>query len=472
MALRAQAKKRAGDMTVGRSGGRLVLFIVFIFAMVTTMIGCAPNAAYRTNFDLTGGDPKTAVIETAPEYRLGFVEFDDQGWLWDTKQKSTVEKMVRQEAGIDGDQPTSPKGIVLVAFVHGWKNNASYDDDGVRACRSILTQLSEAEQAQTDHTPRKVVGVYVGWRGLSATVEPFMELSFWGRKDTAHKVGGYGAMTELLVDLEGIQKKSLDSLPKDAPRTELIIIGHSFGGAAVYSALSQIITERFVQNVENGHRLKPLGDQIILLNPAFEASRHYDLNQLARAMKSYPADQRPVLSIFTSKGDWATHYVFPIGRWFSTLFDADRSGFQTAAGRETVGWFKPFLTHNLIYTGLPAGAAEASSQPSAAAHVATAQGSSAPSQAAQFSALQQRVQNVKRQREKWHPNAAVAQTYTFDETKLEPVEGFQPGDPFLIVSVDEKIMADHTDITNANLIKFLGEYIQFCQADPLDRTKS
>jgi len=45
------------------------------------------------------------------------------------------------------------------------------------------------------------------------------------------------------------------------------------------------------------------------------------------------------------------------------------------------------------------------------------------------------------------------------------------GDPFLIVSVDKKIMKDHDDIANPVIINFLGEFILFCQSDPLEHTK-
>jgi len=57
-----------------------------------------------------------------------------------------------------------------------------------------------------------------------------------------------------------------------------------------------------------------------------------------------------VLAIFTSKGDWATHYVFPIGRLFSTMFQKNRHDKpQGAANRDAVGWVKPFITHNLVF---------------------------------------------------------------------------------------------------------------------------
>jgi alpha/beta hydrolase family protein DUF900 len=426
------------------------------------MIGCTCNTPFRTNYEST--DPKctTAVIQDFSVYKLGFVEFDDQGWFWDTRQRVAVEQMIRSEAGIDSVPGTRPVGIILVAFVHGWKENAAYDGDGVTTFRNILQQLSDAEQAQEDHPPRKVVGVYVGWRGLSVKWDFFKELSFWDRKNTAHKVGGYGAMTELLVDLENIQEKSLDSLPDTAPRTEFIIIGHSFGGAAVYSALSQIITERFVDTVEKGKRLKPLGDQVILLNPAFEALRHYDLNQMALMIKRYPPDQRPVLSIFTSKGDWATHYAFPFGRFFSTIFEQNRDAEQKTAGLETVGWFKPFITHELDYN---------SNAAFGDAGVSTFNPATKKHEYHNRNELLQSTRNIETQRSKWHPNGATPQTYDFDDTVLKPVADFRPGDPFLVVSVDPQIIPNHTDITGHVLINFLREYIQFCQVDPNDHSK-
>jgi len=426
------------------------------------LVGCTRNEPFRTNFDPPSPNCPQAVIESRADYKLGFVEFDDQGWFWDARQLVAVEQMIRTQAGMDKAPATKSQGIILLAFVHGWKENAAYDGDGVRACRDILQQLSNAENAQTDHPPRKVVGVYAGWRGLSATWEPFKELSFWERKDTAHKVGGYGAMTKLLVELESLQKRSLDSLPANAPRTELIIIGHSFGGAAVYSALSQIIIERFVESVEKHKRLKPLGDQVILLNPAFEALRHYDLNQMALGIEAYPHDQRPVLSIFTSRGDGATHYAFPVGRFFATLFDTSRSGEQKAASLESVGWFKPFVTHELTYS---AKALFATTQ------ATTLNPATRKPEYHSRSQLKQSVDNLKAERGKWHPNAATPQTYYFDDSILKPMKGFRPGDPFLIVSVDPQIMHDHNDITNPVLINFLREYIQFSQVDPTDHSK-
>ncbi len=299
-----------------------------------------------------------------------------------------------------------------------------------------------------------------------------LELSlFWTRKDTAHKVGGYGGLTRLLVELEQIQldsNKALKNHP-ESPRTELVIIGHSFGAAAVYSAIGQILTERFVDSSSRPHptRLKPLGDQVILLNPAFEASRHYDLNELATCLQHYPDDQRPVLSIFTSRTDWATHYAFPAGRFFDTLFENNRNSKQKNAGLQTVGWFSDFVTHDLKYdadhTNYPA------TQPTP--RVSTLNPITRKHQLHAQPEMIQSVQNIRAQRQRWQPNADAPKDYYFDDTVLHPCAKYRPGDPFLIVAVDKQIMDGHNDITNPVLLNFLREYIQFCQVDPKDHSK-
>jgi hypothetical protein len=447
----------------------LTILAIGLCAAIFLTVGCTANKPFRTNFTpcnpgQKGAGCSQAVVESTPDYKLGFVEFDDQGWFWDTNQVKAVEQLIRTESGIG--QSNNPQGIVIVLFVHGWKNNAAYDNTNVVMFRNTLAQLSAAERVQTNHPVRKIVGVYAGWRGLSATSDWFPplaeELSFWERKNTAHKVGGYGAMTELLVDMESLQQASNDSLAPNAPRTELIIVGHSFGGGAVYSAISEIVTERFVDTVKQGRPLKPLGDQVILLNPAFEASRHYNLNQMAVSIDQYPTNQRPVLSIFTSKGDWATHYFFPLGRFFSTMFEKNRNPEQKQANRTAVGWFEPFVTHDLIYNTNAEALAGGNStfNPQTKQHELHG-----PDQ------LLASINNVHVQRQKWHPNNTKAATYYFDDSILKPRTNFRPGDPFLIVSVDKKIMKDHDDITNPVLINFLEEYILFCQSDLQDRSR-
>jgi hypothetical protein len=454
---------RRGPPNFGFMNTPSTRLVIFPFLLALCAIGCTANRPFRTDFppcDSTQGSANgvNPVIEVTTNYKLGFVEFDDQGWFWNTRQLETVEQMIRCEAGIGQSNVAQP--IVMVVFTHGWKNNAATNNDNVEMFRKTLDQLGVSEGVQTNHDRRKIVGIYAGWRGLSATVEPFKELSFWERKNTAHKVGGYGAMSELLVKLDALQQASNDLLATNSSRTELIIVGHSFGGGAVYSAISEIFAERFVETVQQGALFKPLGDQVILLNPAFEASRHYNLNQMALSNAQYPTNQRPALSIFTSEGDWATHYFFPIGRFFSTLFEKNRNSKQRRANLDAVGWYEPFVTYDLIYsTNAPAGANT------------TFKFETKTNQFHGTNQLRASIKNVLRQRKNWELGDPAA-TYQFDDAILKP--RLEPGtsapkrgtrDPFPVVSVDKKIMKDHDDINNPVLINFLREYILFCHPD-------
>jgi hypothetical protein len=436
--------------------------VVAILGAIVFLVGCTSNTQIRTDLNQPAADPKKAVIEHASDYELGFVELDDQGWFRDRKQLDAVKEMIRKEAGLGSGEP---RGLILLAFVHGWKHNASYDDKNVVTVRSILERLNAAEHDEASNAvpkrpARRVVGVYCGWRGLSATLEPFEELSFWDRKNTAHQVG-HGSLTELLSTLEELQIECNKKRPAPAPpRSELILIGHSFGATAMYSALSQIVVSRWVRTIEQGEILKPLGDVIILLNPAFEASRHYNLNDLATTASGFQQGQQPVLAIFTSKGDWATHYVFPMGRFFSTLFESYRGDKlheeQSKAGREAVGWFTPFRTHNLVYD------ADAKFQDPSSSTTLQSDGKKPVNQQLDSAKFKKSMSNVRNQRDRWFQRERHAE-YSFDDCKLKPESSYKAGNPILVVSVDTKIMKDHDDIGNEVLINFLREFIVFCQ---------
>jgi hypothetical protein len=429
--------------------------------MLVSILGCTANEPFRA-----GRHPVGPGIESQDGYNLGFVEFDDQGWLWSPDQLKAVRNMIADETGINSGDPSSSHHMILIVFVHGWKHNAGENDSNLCSFRAVLKQLAISEGIG-GRTPRKVIGVFVGWRGLSEKVEPFEELSFWERKETAHKVGGYGSLTELLVNLEDLQKES-DALAVPGARpSELVIIGHSFGAAALFSALGQIITERFVMTRDGPWtpatrpathptmpRLKPVGDQVILLNPAFEAARFHDLEQLGRSLKDreYAPTQRPVLSIFTSQADWATHYVFPIGEFFSTFFQSSRDADQKAANVQTVGWFGPFINHTLDSNdNTPPGKSICETN-GADFHFET-----------EF--LGQSHENIQARRNDWVNGQGNNQSYRFRDCTLNPKTSAHvpTHDPFLVISVDSNIMNGHNDIDNPKFLNFLREYILFCQ---------
>jgi hypothetical protein len=208
---------------------------ILICVALSLTVGCTSNLPYRTGFNVEdptrpGPNPATSPIEVTADYKMGFVEFDDQGWFWDViHQKNAVEAMIRKECGIGTPHETA---AIMVLFVHGWKNNAAFDNSNVETFRTVLKQLSDLEKAFSQmekRDPRKLIGVYAGWRGLSIESDYFpiplgKETTFWSRKNAAQRVGGYGAMTELVMDLEELQKTNNSSLPTNASKTKLIIV--------------------------------------------------------------------------------------------------------------------------------------------------------------------------------------------------------------------------------------------------------
>src|SRR5262245_20039782 len=137
-------------------------------SLISTLIGCTPLKQYRTEY--SGPATQTSAIEETSSNLLGFVEFDDHGWLWNAKQMRAVVDRIAEE--------DKKQGLIIVVFAHGWKHNASWEDDNVASFRGVLTDLQDVEnksctETESSRPPRKVVGLYVGWRGLSQKLPVF-----------------------------------------------------------------------------------------------------------------------------------------------------------------------------------------------------------------------------------------------------------------------------------------------------------
>src|SRR5258708_7242176 len=217
---------------------------------------------------------------------------------------------------------------ISVVFVHGWKHSAAPHDGNIETFRAALLRLSKTEQAlsmKLHRHPRKVIGVYIGWRGESINAGYLDNVTFWDRKNTAHKVGHNG-VTEILGRLDAI-RKSKDSLAGGQSDSRLVVIGHSFGGAIVYSALGQILESRFIEAHSNPLTtadVQGFGNLVVLINPAFEAQLFSTLSDMSLERATYFESQLPVLAVLTSEADDATKVAFPLERHVSTLFEKSR----------------------------------------------------------------------------------------------------------------------------------------------------
>ena len=230
--------------------------------------------------------------------------------------------------------------VAVYLFVHGWRNNASFDKGNVKLFRDVLRQAAELERKRGDGQGR-VFGIYVGWRGKSLAGPGAWEvLSFWGRK-SRRSTCGEGSVRELFARLR--QLKLSDTHNQRRQVDAAFVTGHSFGGLIVYTAISQMLMESAVRN--DGGTVEPSVDLVVLINPAFEASRYEPLHRIATGRR-YVRGHRPVFVAITADNDWATSMAFPFGRWLNGILRATNAGCE-AANRRTMGHLDGYRTHEL-----------------------------------------------------------------------------------------------------------------------------
>ena len=431
--------------------------------------GCTGLKQYRTDYnvhDATSNptNAQRAALEVTTNYVLGLVEFDDQGWMWDPKQMDAVLQRFSEE--------DHTNGLLMVVFVHGWKHNASVEDDNVIMFRTVLAELAAMERQLSEGRtkPRRVAGVYVGWRGLSNKAWLLRQLTFWDRKNSAQEVGR-GGVTELYSRLEDLRNGSRVQHRRDADfrPSQLIIVGHSFGGALTFSALAPLVVERAVQSdpgTQTAGAVRGFGDLIVLVNPAFEAARFRPLYRIATERKWYLPDQSINLAIFTSKTDDATKVAFPAGRWFSTLWEKNRDTDQGRANRAAVGHYAPFITHDLV---------PFTNQTVAATNQTAAKPPRSPTvRSAKYKGHEtitnsvEQVKSLKRQMQRSQEKSAVEmpdRSYQFSGAKLIPRTNHIAHMPVINVSVDHSIIPNHGDIDTQAFLTFLREFVGAFTAD-------
>ncbi len=417
-----------------------------LIVLLGALTACAGNTSYRGNTqaiciaqqenDCADAALQHHAPQQSDEYYLGFVEYDDQGQLRDRKQLQAVLNGLYPIAGTED--------VLIVVFVHGWQHDASPGDANVAAFRRLLTKLARVEHERK--IGRKVLGVYLGWRGESVTVPGIKQLTFWERKNTAHEVGQQG-ITEVLLKLEEIVniKAGIEETVPKPLNSRLVVIGHSFGGAVVYAALQQVLTDRFIDSRRGKTYTggaKGFGDLVVLVNPAFEALRYAPLYDLSQEHCRSFKDQLPLFAILTSENDLATKYAFPAGRAFSTLFETHNTLIRNTctekgkeveqiidegtADRQAVGHFVPYLSHRLN---------PASSQPRRAN----------TSDFRQLKAL-------------WTKQSFRGQI-PFEGSELVHLGKTQPLNPYLNIQVEKTLIADHNDIWGVQVLNFVRDLI-------------
>ena len=347
-------------------------------AATLLLVGCVGTTAFHTtpaSRPGTGGRITTPAVDgKAPDCYpaendrvcISYVEFDDYGNPLNRKQ---MLRAVDEAVGaIEQD------GVVLV-FAHGWHNDARPCPNlKAEDCTRDVKQFIEMVQrvgTMKQYSNRRVRGVYIGWRGDSIEAKgltwPLSMLgTFWDRKAAAHQIGSGGGVYELLSRISEARRANGNA--------RLLVHGHSFGAAIVYSALSNHLMDQIRRDersrstaaaakaesmgqeaVRQDREVQPFADLVLLLNPAFEAMRLRPQLDLARSQQ-YPQGAKgeddsalpPRLVVLTTDADWATRRMFPLGRSISSLFDSYVDEQAAAENRTAIGHHIPYITHQLV----------------------------------------------------------------------------------------------------------------------------
>ncbi len=317
---------------------------------------------------------------------VGYVEFDDFGWYRDRDQpRQLLEQLQRM---------TATENVVVVLYVHGWRYNVSQDESDMKSFRETLRFLNAEVESDTFRAARRyltgsaearVVGIAVGWRGKAwpELGRPFpgwfvpkyvldlpVYFSAIGRKQTAHVVGDTDLQDFLsaLADLH--QARWAKVRHQLAPLMSLVLVGHSFGGHALFDAvhkriesnLETAIVGSYVDSTSGMARravpvaarldraagdpppaphscrrvVESFGDLVVLINPAIEAASYKDVDALVHSAR-FRRDQPPVLVTFSSTNDGARNVVFRILRFVTEAGRASIGGAQRRMERVALG---------------------------------------------------------------------------------------------------------------------------------------
>jgi pimeloyl-ACP methyl ester carboxylesterase len=289
-----------------------------IYASVVTLLflsGCGGNAEFQQHVPIVPCAKGQRASQDVPIFPI---EFDDQGVLFDQNQLAVAQRKI--EASRSGNP-------VVVIFVHGWLNNASDCSGALVGFEDVLRTRQALEQDYSPklippREPREIIGIYIGWRGLSMQAGYLNLLTFWGREAAAARIA-QSSLVDVITALA-------ESAKGQHARSQVVLIGHSFGGAIVERAMTQLIVARLglIASAGGGPVSLPI-DLTVLVNPASSALDTWRLvNTLMERnarfeQQTYSGNKmeqrgagpvRPIMVSVTAENDDATGYFFPLGQ--------------------------------------------------------------------------------------------------------------------------------------------------------------
>jgi hypothetical protein len=292
-------------------------------------------------------------------YYLGFVELKENGDPYPLlagndeagRHPNTQAEVLREHLA---RQVAAHKSNYVIAYVHGWRRDARVGGGDVADLRifagHVAAFLAERCVVTKRYCDTTVTAIYVGWRGAVIDEE-------WLRDRFGPEVGGMLGRVAALPTFFSRRRVSEQISPhvvsllqtisadvgfdpahaNEQPRSHMIVLAHSLGGHLLMVGLKQSILDSIKNLPPNRELHAPIGNLIVLLNPASEAANWTALQKAVRARKSllasaedqccvngdphgfFPLDQPPVLVSITSARTWPAgglrdDYLQPISK--------------------------------------------------------------------------------------------------------------------------------------------------------------
>ncbi|HUS08688.1 MAG TPA: hypothetical protein VMZ52_20455 [Bryobacteraceae bacterium] len=382
-------------------------------------------------------------------YKAGFIEYNEDGSPVDPDQEKKVLALIDYEK-----QRADGHKIITVAYVHGWKNNASQvlpgrNPQDVERFETALSELGYRARTADNKPGIPVIGVYIGWRGKSVRGPGwFTWLSYWPRRNVANHVGGPDVATTL--------NRIIDQTNKDSNTSRVLLVGHSFGARVLEHAI-ETHKVKLYDSVRGQPAASPRVDLVLYVNSANDSrlslgrvqalksdaivARHpdYDPIKCAQAGNDRVCRDYPLLVAISSRADWATRGLLPVansmypdrGSAPPPVIPAGEFLDKTPAAplyiRTAAAQMRFLHSHDVVEAPCPRRSAPACS-------------STSPNCVFAFSTVGE-------------------ETVCYAVSKRQPEAGKKPfnDSAFWIMAVDKPVIPDHGGIWNLSFVDMLGE---------------
>lgn len=298
------------------------------------------------NQDTRAGNPSLG-------YYFSFLEFEENGNPAEIGPGGKPVDQLQFDALINhlNKQKQAGRQNFVFAFVHGWRHDASIGDDNVRNARLMAAHLSSfLEQrckAHERYCGATVTAVYIGWRGARvdekrldwlfggyfsgltrAINSALSSVTLFDRKPVSERIAPAVISALHKIDLQ-IHQGAGKASWFEAPR--LIVVGHSLGGNLLATGLKDSMIGVVNRNIDaidksasnSGPRplvQSPLGDLVVLLNPASEAekwisiqraftSRMNAASDTPKVQNAYSVRQPPIYISLTAARSWPANGI-------------------------------------------------------------------------------------------------------------------------------------------------------------------